>query len=248
VTRLLPVLIALTLLAGCDSASRPKVDEDQVYQDYLALGAAYMRAGEYQRAKTNLNRAQELEPRSPQVHGLFGLLFQLEGETGLAEDHFRQALRYDPDSTRTRNNFGAFLFDEGRYAEAVEHLETAADDLYSAGRSQVFENLGVSYLHLDRADEASRAFERAIDLNPSQPRALIELADIRFGNRNYVGARELFSRFLQGSDQTSRSLWLGIRLARIFGESDQEASYGLMLRNIFPASDEYAQYRETAGE
>ena len=240
--------VTLALLAGCNGQGGTKADSEQIYQDLLALGAAYMRAGEYQRAKTNLSRAQELEPRSPEVHGLFGLLFQLEGETALAEDHFRSALRYDPDSTRTRNNFGAFLFDERRYAEAVEHLEIAAADLYYPGRPQVFENLGVSYLHLDRADEARQAFERALDLNPAQPRAMIELADIRFLARDYVGARELFGRYIQGSDQTSKSLWLGIRLARIFGESDQEASYSLLLKNIFPASDEYAQYRETDGE
>lgn len=241
------LLLAGLLLAGCNGGS-PKVDEDQVYQDYLALGAAYMRNGEYQRAKTNLNRAQSIQPRAPEVHGLFGMLFQLEGELELAERHFRSALKYDSKSTRTRNNFGAFLFDQGRYAEAVEHLAVAAEDHYYSGRSQVFENLGVSFLQLGKTEDAEQAFDRAVALNSGQPRALIELADLRFSKKDYVGARELFGRYVQRSDRTAKSLWLGIRLARVFGAADDEASYGLALKNIFPASDEYALYRETISE
>ena len=164
------LVLACILLAGCNGQGRPKVDEDQVYQDYLVLGPAYMRNGEYQRAKSNLNRPQ------------------------------------------------------------------------------VFENLGVSFLRLGRADDAEQDFERAVALNPLQPRALIELADLRFSKQDYVNSQSLFTRYIQGFDQTAQSLWLEVRLARIFGAEDEEASYGFVLKNIFPASDQYTRYRESISE
>ena len=38
-----------------------------------------------------------------------------------------------------------------------------------------------------------------------------------------------------------------MRLARAAGNEDQEASYALQLKNLFPLSDEYRNYRETFG-
>lgn len=236
---------ALSAMVACTPTKDDGRDEAKEFTDYLALGAGYMRNGEYQRAKEYLNRAQAMKPKSAEVHSLFGLLFQLEGEDALAEDHFKAAIKQDPQSTRSRNNYGAFLFSEERYDEAVGQLEVAAKDLYYPGRAQVFENLGVSYARLGKMKPAEEAFVRAIDLNGGQPRALVELAEIRFRQRDYVGAKELFERHIKRASQTPRSLWLGIRIARIFSEDDAEASYGLLLRNIFPASEEYQRYMES---
>jgi type IV pilus assembly protein PilF len=42
---------------------------------------------------------------------------------------------------------------------------------------------------------------------------------------------------------TPRSLLLGIRIARATGDRDNEASYALQLKGLYPESDEYRTYQ-----
>lgn len=237
--------LLLAWLVGCASDRPADVTEDERVKTLVELGTGYLRSGDYARAKEHLNRAIRVDSKSAIAHNALALVFQLEQEYEVAEDHFRKALRSNPKSTRVRNNYGAFLFDRGRYRDAIEHLERAAEDRYYEGRPTVFENLGVSYLRIGDREKAEQAFDRAVALNPDQARALLELARIHFERQQYVPARQMFRRFQQVSNSNAKSLWLCVRLARVFENEDEEASCGLALRNMYPASKEYEQYEES---
>lgn len=243
----LAVLLAI-LLNGCVSdppIPEPKGDPNEILQKQLELGIGYLRNGDYQRAKDRLNRALEIDPRSATVHTTFGLVFQLEGELELAERYFKSAIRHDPDLTQARNNYGAFLFAQKRYQEAIEQLSRASENRFYVNRASVFENLGVAYATVGDMEGADFAFGRAVQLNPEQPRALLELAEIRFDQRNYVESRDYYRRHTLVARQSPRSLWLCIRVARIFRNADEEASCELVLKNIYPASEEFRKYQES---
>ena len=244
----LSALLAALLLSGCVSESgqsKRSVNTSDQMEALLGLGAGYIRNREYGRAKENLTKALAVDPNSAQAHNLFGLLFQLEGEPDLAEDYFRKAIRFDPKFSRARNNYGAFLFEQGRYNEAITQLQICAEDRLYGARSQVFENLGVSYQRLGRVTEAEAAFVKSLQLNQEQPRALLEVADIRFQQGSYAEANQLFQRYDKLAQASPRSLWLGIQLARIFKKADDEASQALVLKNIFPMSKEYQLYQDS---
>jgi type IV pilus assembly protein PilF len=179
------------------------------------------------------------------VHTSFGLVFQLEGEKQLSEQHYRKAIRYDPDFSQARNNYGAFLFVEGRYDEAIIQLQAAARDRFYPRRAQVFENLGVCYLRIGENVKAEDSFVRAIELNFSQGRALLELSSIRYDQKNFVESKRLYDRHASVVQQSSRSLGICIKLARVFDDEDSEASCALVLKNIFPASEEFVEYQRT---
>ncbi|XOV90220.1 MAG: type IV pilus biogenesis/stability protein PilW [Pseudomonadota bacterium] len=239
------------LLQGCVTESTGPAraaDPQKQIATLVELGTGYLRNGEYGRAKEHLLTALELDPRSPTAHNTLALVFQLEQEYDVAEEHFKIAIRNKPDFTRARNNYAAFLFDRGRFSDAIEQLQLAAEDRFYAGRPTVFENLGVAYLRTDDPVAAEQAFQRSIALNPEQARALVELANIRFEQRRYVESRELYYRYEAISSQTARGLWLCVRLARVFDDSNREASCALALRNIFPTSAEYKQFEEMARE
>jgi type IV pilus assembly protein PilF len=209
------------------------------------LGIGYIRNGEYERAKEKLTRALEIDSDSAEAHNAFGLLFQVQGEYVIAEESYKRAIRLDKEFTQARNNYGAFLFEQQRYKAAIKQLEKASEDTLYRLRSQVFENLGRCYLKTGNLVRAEKALVRAVNLNPRQPRALLELSEIQFDRRDFVTSENYFGRYLQVSRHNARSLWLGIRLARVFSKQDDEASYSLMLKNIFPASDEFKQYEAT---
>ncbi|MCZ6502349.1 MAG: type IV pilus biogenesis/stability protein PilW [Gammaproteobacteria bacterium] len=246
---LLILFLGLFLLSGCvtETTGRQKkeVDREDVVEKLINLGVGYLNQGDYSRAKVNLRKALDIDSRSILAHTMFGVLFEREGEDQLAEEHFRKAIRFDPDFSLARNNYGGFLFAQGRFEEAVEQLLAATDDRFYLKRPHAFENLGVSYLSLGETVKAEEAFVRAVELNFSQSRALLELANIRFDQQNFVESRSLYRRHRSVSGQSARSLWLCVRLARVFDDKDQGASCSLLLKNIFPASDEYKQYKKS---
>lgn len=244
-------LAALLLLTACvtetTSRSEPAVGQNaELVQRNLDLGIGYLRNGEYARAKEKLNRALDLDPRNAAVHMTFGMLFQLEGEYELAEKYFKTAVRHDAASAQIRNSYGAFLFSQQRYQEAIEQLNAASEDRFYPNRPVVFENLGVAYKRVGDIEKAKFAFTRATQLNPDQSRALIELAEIVFDEKDFVRSRELFNRYSQVAPATSKSLWLCVRISRIFGSADREASCAEALEGIFPASEEYKKLQESS--
>jgi type IV pilus assembly protein PilF len=240
VLRTIAVLLVVTAVGGCVIDKPKRIDKAKLTQSYIDLGLGYIGNQEYQRAKNNLNKAMMLEPKSAMVQNAFGILFQLEQEYAMAEQHFVDALQYDDKFTQARNNYGAFLYERGRYTETIEQLLIGAEDAFYRGRPAIYENLGVSYLQLGQRKLALEAFDKSVSLNPTQGRALIELASMTFDARDYPMAQDYFDRYLsvRQQQQNARSLWLGIRLSRIFDRQDDEASYSMMLKNIFPDSDE----------
>ncbi len=242
----------MVVLAGCASTpqtgSNEQDEEDPRVKTLVELGTGYLRQGDYIRAKDSLSRALAFDSRSALAHNGMALVFQLQKEYEVAEDHFKAALRSNPDSTQVRNNYGAFLFELERFEDAIEQLAIASEDRFYLSRSTVFENLGLSYQRVGDMPAAEEAFDRAVALNPDQPRALLELASLFYSRQDYVQSRQMYLRFERVSQQSPRSLLLCIRLARVFEQKDEEASCALVLRNIYPASREYAEYQETIGQ
>ena len=245
------ICIAVVVLCGCQSESdlvtRPQDKQKQVAA-LVDLGVGYLKNGEYSRAKDNLNHALQLDYRSAPAHNALALIFQFEREFGQAEKQFKLALRYDSKFTRARNNYGAFLFGQGRFQEAIDQLKIAARDQFYDERPTVFENLGICYLQMQDKKDAEDAFVKSVALNPKQPRALLELAELRYDQKQYVISRELFQRYGRVAHANARSLWLCVRLSRVFRNSDKEASCALALKNIYPASEEFKQYQKMVSE
>ncbi len=240
------VLVSVVvLLTGCVTevmGPEGKLDPEKQLQAYINLGVGYIANGEYGRAKESLKVALELDPKSAQVHHALGRLFQMEGDYDLADEYFKRAISLDPNFTQAQNTYGAFLYSQERYEEAIEHLIIAADDRLYQNRAQVFENLGVCYNKLGNADAAQKAFFRATQLNPRQSRALLELAEIRYSQKNFVEARSYYRRHTSGSSQSARSLLLCIKLAVVFDKPDDKASCALTLRNVFPGTAQFREY------
>ena len=248
-TRIVLLLLAL-LVSSCQSMNTPSGESTanataELVQRHLDLAIGYLRNRDYLRAKEKLAKALDIDPKNAEVHATYGLVFQLEGETDLAGEYFRKAVKYNPQSAQIRNSYGAFLFSEKRFREAVEQLSKASEDRFYPNRPMVFENLGVAYNRIGDTQKAENAFVRATQLNPQQRRALIELGEIRFDERNYIESRDYYSRYSKVGSSTAKSLWLCVRLGRIFQDNNQEASCSEALEGLFPGTDEYQQYKES---
>ena len=148
---MLRVALALVCLlcAGCAvTGSRSATDNQEVVARAVELGIAYLRQGDTLRAKENMHKALDVDPRSPEANASLALVFQQEQEWTLAESHFNKAIALDPKNSAARNNFGAFLYAQGRAEKAV--LKPVR--LRSVLRGGSVENLGFAHKSL-RHDE-----------------------------------------------------------------------------------------------
>lgn len=238
------------LLTGCVSTTETvftdEASPEKALQTRVALARQYIAEGNWDYAKRNLELASEIDPNSAAVSEAFGLMYQRTGELELAEEHFERAIKLDRDCSRCRNNYAVFLYSQERYREAESQLERVVKDSLYSGRPRAFVNLGLCRQKLFDAQGAEEAFVRALSMDKTNRIALLEVAQLRYDAGDYQAAGEYYDRYRSlVRKQSPRGLWLGIRLAQIRGDQDAEASYVLVLSNLYPESAEYAAYQRT---
>ncbi len=143
--RLLVILLAAMFLSGCISTSnRPdaKFDKEKALSSRLQLAINYIQANNHEAARENLQMAQEIDSRSPEVYDLYALIYEREREFDIAEKNFHKALSLDPGFTRGRNNYGSFLLRRNRAVEACEQFRKGAEDLNYPRRAELFYKIG----------------------------------------------------------------------------------------------------------
>ena len=241
------LLLAASLLACCVSTGnvdpmKTAKGRDEARDAYVQLGIGYMQQGQTERAKVPLKKALELDSSNADAHAALALVFQIEMEPKLADEHFRESISQRRGDARLLNNYGSFLFEQKRYQEALERYTEAAQDNLYPDRSRVFENLGLTSLQLNKREQAKTYFISSLRLNSRQPRALMEMAQLSYEDKQYVPARGYYEGYLSLAPQSARSLLLGVRLAKIFEERDNAASLGLQLKRLYPGTPEYQQY------
>jgi type IV pilus assembly protein PilF len=242
------VLVTALFVSGCVSeGGKPKrpVDKAKSLDLHIQLARGYIDKGNRESARHHLRKAADIDKNSPEATETMARLYQLEGESKLAEEAFKKAIKSKKKFTVAHNDFGVFLFSAKRYEEALVQFELAAADLDYDGRAAALVNVGRTALLLGKNDRAKAAFEHSSVLDRNSADAHIELADINFQAKDYAKAKEHLDRFQAAGQQSPRALMLGIRLERVFGNKDKEASYLLVLKNRFPYSKEYLEYKQT---
>ncbi len=246
------VLLAM-LVTGCvtntDSRFAREADRDKAVRNYVQLATAYIGQGNLDRARNHLERALELSPDDPGALGAMGLVYQTEGEPELAERSFKDALANDADYTRGRVYYGAFLYGERRFEEARDQFLAASRDTGYGERASVFFNLGLTEERIGNLEGATTAYRRAVELSRGDARSLLALSRTLVEAGEYQAASRHYSRLTnlmqrnKNLRHSPESLYTGIRIAHHFGDRNLASSLGLQLKNNFPNSVEYQQYR-----
>ncbi|MCP5161731.1 MAG: type IV pilus biogenesis/stability protein PilW [Hahellaceae bacterium] len=246
------VFLAVMFLSACvtetTSSFKPKENQGEALSLYIQLGLAYIQKQDTDRARMHLTRALEIDPDSAGAHAGFGLLYQREGEPALAEKSFQHSLRSDPGYTRGRTYYAAFLYSKKEYAKALDQLTVASQDTEYDGRAQVFVNIARCAVRLKDNDRALKAFEKATLLDRSLVGTIVDLIEVQLDMQEYDEAQRLYARMQNyikhgAMTHSPRSLLAGARLAMHYKKPDQVASLGLVLKNLYPNSPEYKQYK-----
>ena len=221
-------------------------DAEKIAETQLALGAEYLRQGQFEKALRHLDKSRIKRPNHAMLHNVYALSYQGLGDNEKAEQHFRQALRIGHGQADVRTNYGQFLCKQQRYAEAETMLLAAVQDPLYESPQLAYVNLGICARAVGDAEQAYDYVQQALSQDEEFSVALLLLGDMELQRGQTEQARQRLRRYLALHPHTAGSAWLGVRIERMAGgDKDALASYALLLRNQFSSSQEAARYRES---
>jgi tetratricopeptide (TPR) repeat protein len=155
--------------------------ERPIPQTHVLIGRAYRDAGEYDRARAELQEALKLDPKVRRAHyylGMVGVLDQGVAKLEEAIGEFEQELKLAPEDPLTNLRLGMALVEAQRPEAALPHLELAVRA--EPVPADAFHYLGRCQLALERPADARVALARALQLAESQDASESQLGSIHY--------------------------------------------------------------------
>jgi type IV pilus assembly protein PilF len=189
-------------------------------------------------ALDELRIAVKADPSYASAYSMFGLVYMELRERALAEENFQRALGLSPNDPDINHNYGWYLCQTEREADSVQYFLRAIRNPLYQKPWRSYSAAGLCLLRIDKVEDAEALFERALKLNPREPRANLQMGEIRYRQGAYDEAQRWVRNFGQVSPPTAESLWLSVRIERKRGQNLNEASLASQLRRRFPGSPE----------
>ena len=236
--RIYACLLGLALLAAC--AEQPVVptittpqapvtpqqaDARTRAELHTQLGAGYYELRNFAVALEELNEALRADPNHGPAYNMLGLVYMELKEDAAAEQNFDRALRINPLDSDANNNYGWFLCQRNRHAEGIKRfMEAVRNPLYQTPEKS-YVNAGMCARMAGDETAAAQYFERALEVLPTQPQALFQLADLAYRRGDMHAAKQYLTRLARtGSQFNAEAMWLALRGARRLGDRDAAAS------------------------
>ena len=240
--------ICLLVLAGCVSTSSPVPNNNpnpQISPDALngarvhtELAAIYYSRGQYDVALEELGAALKAFPGYGPAYNMLGLVYMDLKEDIKAAQSFEQALKIEPNDADANNNYGWFLCQRGDPGKSFAYFSaTLRNSLYTTPEKSLI-NAGICARKVNDAVGAENYFRQALALQPNQPQALFNLAELSFQRGTLEESRAYLSRYMRAENPSVEALWLGVRTERKLADSGAAASYAAQLCRRYPDSRE----------
>lgn len=171
------------------AATRVIVDPD----DHFARGEAHYKAGRYEAAVKELQKAVKLSPDWEDPHYVLALSLTEMGKLKEAIVEFKLVIEFalkDEPKILSYYNMGNAYADLGDYEEAIEAYRQAIK--LNSKLSKPHNNLGLAYAALNRLEEAVAEFKEAARLKPDYVEAHYNLgvAYVQLGRKQDAEAEK----------------------------------------------------------
>jgi type IV pilus assembly protein PilF len=233
--------LLIALLSSCVSQSTNPYNTDTTATNqaraHTELGAAYFQEGKFEIALEEFNIAIRNDPDYALAYNGIGLVNSALGENAKADAAFKKSLQLKPNSSESHNNYGNFLCKTGRYEESIKHfLEAVKNPLYETPHL-AYANAGICSIRKKDFVNAERYLTTSLQLQPLMHPAAYHLANLQFNRGDAKTALSTLQNTLVAAP-SPEVLWLGIKIERVLGNKDNEASYAIQLRNQYPNAAE----------
>jgi len=147
-------------------------------ESHLIVGSYSLARLDKQQALKELLRAQQLDPRLPDLHSQLGFAYFLIGRSDLATQMFETELQLNPQDSNAISMLGSLYRQLGRIDEATVFLTKAIN--MRPGDPDVLFQLGLLAQAKGQGEEAVRLVEDAIARKPDYPPYHIALVRLYF--------------------------------------------------------------------
>lgn len=245
--------LVLTALAGCvtqnyeNNSDTPVVENDstndEIAMTRISLGMGYLKMGNTEQAKINLEKAKRFAPNLTQVYTAFAHYYDKVGEPELSVEAYEKALSIDPNDADTLNNYGVFLCRQEEYHRAEEKILQAIAIPSYILVSQSYENLALCQLKAHKFAKSEIYIEKSIQHSPSRTSSLIQMARMQYIKADYDKAQVYIKRFERAARNFSASaLALAYKVNKKRHQQRIANNYAAMLIKMFPHAYESKQY------
>ncbi|QNK02663.1 tetratricopeptide repeat-containing sulfotransferase family protein [Dyella telluris] len=142
---------------------------------FLQEAGGALAHGQPESAERALTSLLAMAPDSAEGHMLLGVAAQMRGKHDAAIRAFNESLRLRPDDAATLMYQGIAQFERGDAASALASFQRACE--LAPGMPPAWFNLGKAFKVQMRREEACRAFERVLQIDPAHVLARNSLAD-----------------------------------------------------------------------
>lgn len=156
-------------------------------------GTAYR---EKQKAKRALDKAAE-SPYDAAPHVQLGLLYRARRQDALSLAHFKKALSIDPVEIEANYELGKIARRENRLAQAIEHFSIVVEQNDRHALSEIWREIGATYLAAGMLREARQALEKFAERRPFDAEGLYYLGKVLKAQSEHTKARELFGQAME---------------------------------------------------
>jgi len=234
------ILVSVLLLAGCSSQPQREAEAKNLKSRALShtdLGAVYLQERRYEIALEEFTLATEIDPSLAVAYNGLGLIHAALGQDIQAEQNFRKSIQLEPNSSEAHNNYGNFLCARNRIDESIKEFMAAVKNPLYITPAVAYTNAGICALRKPDVANAEVYLQKALQLDPLIGSAAYQLASIQFNRNQYIQAKKTLQNAVV-SQPTPENLWLSVLIARKLGQRDEEASYALQLRRLYPDSEQ----------
>jgi len=232
--RAIAALLALILLGFCASRSNAVQEDEELgsthemgwAQDHYERGLAYANQQRYAEAEIEFIKAIVLRPDFDAAHYSLGRVRLREKMYELAEQSFRDALRIKPHDQLATAGLIMSLGGQERYEEAEALIEES-----------LRENQDSEFIYVARADvelrrgrvqEAKKAFERALQINPQNQQVAQLLKELQESEQKKHTSRPDAPQVPSRTGGYGISPWLYGPVAYVIGATLTQFLIGLL--------------------
>ncbi len=231
-----------TELGGETSQASSPADSRTRARIHTELGALYFQRGQNAVAVQELKEALATNPDYAPAYNMLGLVYMDLNENGLARANLEHALKLVPDDSDVNNNFGWFLCQTGTPKDSIPYFMAAIKNRLYATPQKAYLNAGLCSMQIGEQAKAEEYLQRALEVDPNLPQALLKMGQLRYGGGRYDDAKAYVGRYNKVTEPSAESLWLAVRIERKLGDRGAETSFAAQLRRGFSGSREYQDF------
>jgi type IV pilus assembly protein PilF len=243
---------------GCASSAAPVSSKSDLITEsdepeartrakrHLTLAVLYFNDGKTTIALDALKQSIAADATWFEAYNLRGLIYMRLNDPVLAEESFKRALALEPKSAAVQHNYGRLLCKQSRLPEATQFFRNALANPAYGDRAKTWMTLGECQLVAGQRADAENSFQRAFELDATNPFTMYNLALLMYQRGDFTRA-QFFTRRLNNSESANaESLWLGIRVERKLERPEAAAQLAGQLKKRFAQSREFAAFEQGA--